>query len=190
MTRLLPVLLALGCAPSLSETHVWDDGDGSALGKVVTSGEGDGVMSTTVDATDATAWTAVDLDADAVEADYGDDVWDLAFQRFEIAVNGGVTGPGGVEAVFMEGLELSDVTAIPEEGWATDEPDGPDENALPDYVFRPWFDYDGDTHVVSAHPAAFAVRSTEGRHFALQMLEYYDDAGSPGMITFRWKRLD
>lgn len=193
--RNLALLLGLtACAPDLGDIHDWNDGDGPfdtgfASTLVHTNDEGSTRL-TEVDATDGTVWTGVDLDAGGVEApDDGAD-WDLKFQRFEIAVNGGVTGDGGVEAIWLDGQGLSDLTTVPTEGWGSDEPDGADDNELPDYVMRPWFDYDGATHVVTPHPGVFAVRSTEGRHYAVEMLSYYDEAGSSAMLSFRWKSLD
>lgn len=193
MRLLLPVLAA-ACAPDLADIHDWDDGEGpwdtgTTASLVQTTDEG-GTFLTAVDATSGAVWTALDLDADGAETTDDQPGWDLKFQRFEVAVNGGITGDGGVEAVWMDGGTLEGLTAVPDEGWATDEPDGSDDNDLPDYVFRPWFDYDGETHVVTAHPGVFAVRSTEGAHFGVQMLSYYDEAGSSAMLSLRWKRLD
>jgi hypothetical protein len=199
---LLASLLATGCAPNLGLIHEWDNGDEqpsvdtadtgfvNSGPKVTTRPEGNGLTFTEVDAQNGLAWVAIDLDAGATEEvpDTGSD-WDLKFQRFEIAVNGGVTGDGGVQAVFFEDQDIAAVDAVPTEGWGTDEPDGDDDNDKPDYVFRPWFDYDGETHIVTANDGTFVVRSTAGRHYAVALQSYYDAAGTSAIISFLWKEL-
>ena len=191
-----------GCAPSLGVIHDWDNGDEDIVvdtsdtgfldngPKVSTRPEGDGLTFTEVDAQNGLVWVAVDLDAGATEqVSDTSDAWDLKFQRFEIAVNGGVTGPGGVEAVFFEDQSITNVSQVPSEGWGSDLPDGPDDNDKPDYVFRPWFDYNGETHIVTANDGTFVVRSTAGRHYAIELQSYYDSAGTSAIISFLWKEL-
>jgi hypothetical protein len=81
----------------------------------------------------------------------------------------------------------ADVIAGPGDGWATDAADGDDENEDPDLVLGGWYDYDFMTHVLT--PRAQVVRTAQGNAFKLEILAYYDDAGTSGMLTIRWAPL-
>jgi hypothetical protein len=80
-----------------------------------------------------------------------------------------------------------DRIAGPGDGWATDAADGDDENEDPDLVLGGWYDYDFMTHVLT--PRAQVVRTAQGNAFKLEILAYYDDAGTSGMLTIRWAPL-
>jgi len=192
------------CAPDLGDTL----GDGSEGGSLGESGEtadggsddgggpqiqhedeGGGVTRTVVDATNEDAWVYLDLEsgqqlelADGSESD----AWDLGFRRFDIAIDGGISGPGGMEAVALEGAAFADVTEVPTEGWLTDAVDGDDENEDPDLALAGWYAYDFMTHVLTPHPLVYVVRTVEGNAFKLEILDYYDDAGTSGFFTIRW----
>lgn len=141
---------------------------------------------TVVDATDESAWIYLDLDA--VETVDEDGPWDVAFLRFNVALNGGVSGSGGVEAAIVEGIGLEDYTALePDAAFITDEPDSDeDDNDDPEYAFGGWYDYDFMTHVLSPKLQVYVVRSTEGALFAVQIEDYYSEAGTSGYMDFRW----
>ena len=69
------------------------------------------VGSVQVNASDTEQWVYVDLDrrTEVTPADPLDDqVWDIAFRRFHMALNGGVSGTGGVTAAAA--LELLERT--------------------------------------------------------------------------------
>lgn len=184
------LLSLLGCMPDLLDTYDWDDGepvDTSDTGipplvTLVPEGEG---WRMEVDASDGILWAAVDLDA-AMEVSDADPGWDLRFQRFHMSVNGGVSGEGGVEAVFAPGQSLDGPLTVPTSGWRVDEPDGDDDGADPDYALFEWYDYDPETHVLTPRPGVWYVRSTEGAVFALQITTYYDAVGSSGHPQLAW----
>lgn len=155
--------------------------------KVLHEPEGDGVTRTTVDATDGLEFVYVDLDAGFAELDGPEDGWDLSFSRQRIPIDGGVSGDGGVEVAPVAAARLEDVTAPPTDGYVTDLPDDDDENAEPEYAFDVWFDYDSDTHVLTPEDLVFVVHTTEGAAVGLEILSYYDDAGSSAFFTLRWK---
>lgn len=190
-------LLVSACAEDLGasladggESTADAAGDGGAQIEHVDDGE---IVHTTVDATDATAWIHLDLETRAqvdVAEPQASDAWDLGFSRFNITINGGVSGPGGMEAIVIEGALLEDVNAVPDGAWVTDAADGDDDNDDPDTVFAQWYDYDFTTHVLSARPVVYVVRTVEGGHFAIAVDDYYDDAGSSGWMQLRWKAVD
>jgi hypothetical protein len=90
----------------------------------------------------------------------------------------------------LDGVELDDITAIPNGTWVTDAPDGDEHGTDPDYVTAGWYDYDFATHVLTPRAIVYVVKSVEGNAFALQIVEYYDDAGTSGWLQMRWKPLE
>lgn len=150
----------------------------------------DGVVTTIVDATDSAAWQHLDLDRGlSVRPDEG---WELAFSRFRVRINGGVSGSGGVRVAALEGRAFEDVGRAPDAGWTVPVPDGDgDDDEEPDNVFNDgegdWYDYDVTTHTLTARqPLTYVVATTEGAFFKLAFESYYDDAGSPAVVSFRW----
>jgi hypothetical protein len=175
----------------LDDTSSSDAGDGG--GEWIEHEEQpDGTVVTRVDAQDEARWVYLDLEsrAEASVVDPQDsDAWDLAFHRYDIATNGGVSGPGGMEAMVLVDVALEDVDAVPAGEWIADAPDGDDEGDAPDYALGGWYDYDFATHVLTPKPLVYVVRAVDGGHFALAVLDYYDDAGTSGWMTLRWKPL-
>jgi hypothetical protein len=45
------------------------------------------------------------------------------------------------------------------------------------------------THVLTPRAQVYVVRTAEGNAFKLEILAYYDDAGTSGMLTIRWAPL-
>jgi hypothetical protein len=48
-----------------------------------------------------------------------------------------------------------------------------------------WYDYDMDAHTLAARDVVYAVRSASGNYFKIQMLDYYNDAGTAGYVKFK-----
>lgn len=190
MKRLILLCASMAaCTPDLEHELADDDGGEAEGGEQIASTiEGD-VVHSTIDATDDAAWIRLDLETRA-QVDESDDGWDLAFSRFNAALNGGVSGDGGMAAVVLEGVELDEVTTVPEGPWVTDLPDSDDHGDDPDYVTAGWYDYDFATHVLTPRAVVYVVKSVEGHAFALQIVDYYDDTGSSGWLQLRWKPLE
>ncbi|MBC8071111.1 MAG: HmuY family protein [Deltaproteobacteria bacterium] len=192
-TALLLTLPLSACAEDLGDALGDDDsgGDGEGGSQVENVPEGR-VVRTTVDATDAMRWIWFDFQTRA-QVDVADplhsEAWDLGFSRYSIAINGGVSGEGGMEAVVLEDTTLDAVTAVPEGPWITDAADSDDQGDDPDYALAGWYDYDFATHMLSARPTVYVVRSVEGEPYALSVVDYYDEAGSSGWMQLRWKPL-
>lgn len=195
--RVYPILFAAalagtgGCAADLRDT-LDDDlapADGGAQIEHTVDGE---LVDTRIDATDEERWVYLDLESRGqVEVDdpQASDAWDLAFRRYDIALDGGVSGPGGMTAVVLEGQQVEAIDDVPEGPWITDAVDGDDHGDAPDYALGSWYDYDFATHVLTPKAQAYVVRSVEGNAFAIEVLDYYDDAGSSGWLQLRWKPL-
>ena len=79
----------------------------------------DGAAVQVLDARADDDWVYFDLDTFSVvfpDNPDDDDRWDLAFQRFKIKVNGGISGTGGVAVTALHDTALLSVTAVPSTG--------------------------------------------------------------------------
>lgn len=155
----------------------------------------DGVITTVVDASDDSSWQILDLDSGHA----GDEGWDLGFSRFRVKSNGGVSGGGGVQVAPLDGVEFASVDEPPASGWLFDrEAEASDDapafvSALRNAFHREdaeWYEYDGATHMLTPKDITFVVASSAGRFYELRFDSYYDDAGSPAVVKFRWAELD
>lgn len=160
---------------------------------------GDDVTRTVVAACHDDRWVYLHLGSgEVVEPD--DDAqslaWDLAFRRFHVKSNGGVSGIGGVRVAPLDGVAFDDVTEPPAEGWLEDAEDS-DLDGHDDYVIsgRPgesWFQYNIDTHVLEVADTVWVVETVEGAHFKLLFTDYYreiDGNEEAGFPTFLWAPL-
>lgn len=191
---ILALSLCVGCAPSILEEG--DEDESSATpsaaldeGAVRHLEEAGGLQLTEVDATSNEVWIYLDLDT-GLEVDPEDSEgaaqWDLAFQRFVIAINGGVSGEGSVEVAVVEGSGLESLTQAPAEGYRVDEADGDDENTGPDRVFDSWYSYDPSTHILTPAALRYVVFTSDGNYVKLEMAGYYDEAGTSAFPSFWW----
>jgi hypothetical protein len=193
MHRLVLIVALTACAPSLDT----DDGNTtptpSEAGAHVRHTEDGPTIVTVVDSSDEAAWVYLDLES-KLEVDPEDpadsDAWDLALQRFTILTNGGISGSGGMAGAALADTALAEVERAPDNGWLEDGPDGDDSDMAADSVFSAWYAYDHTTHVLTPHPIVFVVRSVEGFHYAIAIEDYYDEAGTSGFPTLRWKPID
>jgi hypothetical protein len=155
----------------------------------------DGAIETVVDASSTTAWQYLDLEtglAVTPSDPAAERTWDLAFQRFVILSNGGATGPGGGLVARIEGSRFDAITRAPADGWIEDTVDGPvDRDDANDSAFtngtNDWYRYDVATHALSPREdVVYVVQTPEEHFFKVQVLGYYDGAGSPGFLRFVW----
>jgi len=189
------LLSSLGCAGDLDDELGGDAVEPPAEGEVgpdvhSQAREGGGQL-THVDATDEEAWVYFDLETGTqlqVEDPRTNLDWDLAFQRFHVATNGGISGTAGSEVAIVE-AEFDTVTQAPADGFAEDAADGDDDNEDPDYVFADWYDYNPMTHVLTPKPITYVVVTGGGNAFKVALQAYYDDAGTSGFPSFAWEAL-
>ncbi len=178
-----------------------DPGDPTLSGVVVTD-VGDGTYRLDVDASDEAAWVYFDLDTQRA-ADAA--AWDLGFKRFLVKTNGGSSGDAGVRVAAVA-TDFDDLDVAPVAGWTEDRPsedaptDKPDDilESDIDHAFNQpnaasengWYDYDPVDHTLSAADVVFVVESDAGRFYKVRFERYYDDAGSPAILTLRFGEID
>ncbi len=192
-SRIQLLLLALcSCAPDLRSEFPFD-GELPAGSYVSHEDQADGTTLTRVDASQKQSWVYLDLDAraqlSASEAIVSP-VWDLAFQRFKIISNGGVSGPAGVEVAVLEGVDFAALSQAPASGYRQDAPDSADDadQDLDSPFLRSggWYFYDLLKHRLIARNVTYVVHAPSGAYWKLQLIDYYDQHGSAAQLSFRW----
>lgn len=196
MTRITLLLLATlsACAdkieparPDAAPPTTGDAAPPVPTGKVQTTRDSaTGTYTTTVDATSMTEWTHADFESGTEAMSAGP--WDLRFQRFHISSNGGVTGSAGVAVAPITGTTFDAVTAAPATGYLTDAADS-NGDGKPEYAFEQgdgWYDYNQDTHVITAKPIIWVLKTGAGATLKLEITKYYDPAGTSGVLTLHW----
>ena len=104
--------------------------------------------------------------------------WDVQVQRFHIAL------APDARVAPIAGVALADVTEPPSDGWLVDGEDA--------YAFEQgegWYAYDVSTHVLTPREIVWVLETTEGNYLALEIVDYYDDAGTSGYFTWHWAAL-
>lgn len=200
MKQRLPLLLLAaafaGCGPLDGvEPDPGEKPDGStgAVERIRITDNADGSFTAVVDATDRDAWVGLDLDARREVDATLDAAWDLSFQRFLVRSRGGVNGTGGVEGAVITGIAFESLTTAPADGYRVDQHDGEDDGSDPDTVFNVgegWYAYDLATHKLTPREQLYVVRTDAGAYVKLQFQGYYDEAGTPAVITVRFAPID
>ena len=185
--KLLLLLALAGCAPDLRVDHPFD-GQPPGGSFIVFEDEGGGSQKLTVDATNKESFVYLDLDTmQELNAESGLDIatWDLRFQRYVVAGNGGASGPGPVEIAIVaadyDALTQAPATGYQQDGAQTVIGGGPEGG---------WYFYDLGVHKLTARgELVYVIRSTEGAYFKLKMLSYYDEHGTAARLTMRIGKL-
>jgi hypothetical protein len=185
---LLIALTLTSCAPSLLDDYPFDgETNTGPLVKVTT--DADGLMHAVIDATNKGSQVYFDIDNStepelkAAEA-FATNAWDLSFQRFVISMNGGAGNPQGVVKVaVLKDVPFDTLTQAPETGWVQDGSGDPVFNS----VEGGWYYYDLSKHRLTAITTlVYVIRSTEAKFYKLRMDRYYDDSGTPAMLSFTY----
>lgn len=193
--------MLVGCAGDLSE-ELDKPGNGTQTGTPIIPGQSGrvtntqgtgGVVTSQINAMDQTSWVYFQF-AGAKEVMPQDPLnstdWDVALLRFQLKVNGGISGRGGVEVALATGTLFAALSQAPSSGYVTDQVDGADEDADPDYAFvqgGTWYNYNAMTHILTPKEQVYVVRATTGKYYKMQITGYYDQAGSSGFPAFRWQ---
>ncbi|HEB83436.1 MAG TPA: hypothetical protein ENI92_00370 [Bacteroidetes bacterium] len=117
--------------------------------------------------------------ADADAATSSD--WHIAFKRYSVKLNGGVSGPLGLTAIDMGEVDFDTVAAVPEtapEDWTAD------SYRL---IFDGWYDYDFTAHTINPSGRLFAFRTADGGYAKLVVTEITDyTQTSVGSVTLKY----
>lgn len=126
----------------------------------------------TVDATAPDAWRHFSFRLGSVVETPAD----LAFRRYAI-----VAGPGAGILDLGE-RRLDEVRDVPADGYQANEGQADPRNP----AIGGWYRYGFFSHVLTARPHVWAVRTGEGRYAKLEMVGYYCPGATPGCPTFRY----
>lgn len=196
ITRLTHAALLFSALPlSACADDLVADTTQTETARVLTEPNDDGQAITSIDASNAEAWVYFSFESggEVVPADPADSPdWDLGFQRFHIISNGGVSGSGGASVAALAEQTFDGVTSAPAQGYVEDQPDADDDDSVADSAFAMndgWYDYDGATNRLSPKPIVYVVRASSGQHYKLELLDYYDAAGTSGHPRFAWAPL-
>lgn len=167
--------------------------DASPSSHITSSENGDGTTTSIIDATSNDAWIYLDLNTGletTPTTPLASEEWDLAFRRFDVTLNGGISGASDVAVMVLPNQDFDSLTIAPASGYTTDLADGDDEGEEPDLYFGSeqgaWYDYDPTTHVLSPKERVYVVASAAGTYYKLRFLGYYDDAGTAGTLRLQW----
>jgi len=178
LSLILPcALLSCACVP------VEDDGKQVTDKGIETMAQGDGSFVSVIDTRDESAFTYLDLESSA-EVDADSETWDLGFLRFNVATH--------VEVAVLEGTDFDALTTAPVDGYRSDasDPETSMKETMPGYAFDLWYDYNMMTHVLTARAdLVYVVHTPEDNFYKVQMLDYYDAAGTSGYLSLRWAPL-
>jgi hypothetical protein len=190
--------------PNSALTSPWQYVDAVSEGVV----SADGAL-TLIDATAGGGANAADnpylylaFTGDAVEKvdvtdldSYGDPRWDLALKRFVLRVNGGDSGPGGVEVAAVEAEAFADVTAVPAgavfttDDWVTDDCQlNAGMTGEPLTAMGDWYDYDVATNRLAPRSLVYVLRRPDGSAIKLSIASFYHDDIS-GFYEIEWASL-
>ena len=148
-----------------------------------------------VDATSKEDWIYFDLDQslDTPSTEMAIPGWDIAFQRFRVKSNNGVSGNEGVEVGIVEDMAYEEVESTPENiMFFIDQEDSDDYGSDPDYVFNmgdQWYDYDLMTHTLKPRDTVYIIRSTEDQYFKILILDYYNEVGDSAFLKIKLQQI-
>lgn len=121
--------------------------------------------------------------------------WDIAFKRWQIKLNGGDSGPGGVGAVIVPDKNLAEVAAAPAGPYAADtyfdakcmvQLDSIDGLLT---VLSDWYDYDGVTMQLMPRKEVIVLNRRDGKgHIKVQLTGYYKGMAG-GNYALSWSLL-
>lgn len=199
---------AVNCAADLQSA---DSGKSTAAAAVTTISLGDGTFKTVVDATSTSAWRYFDFETSSeatVSNPQSNFAWDIGFQRFMIRVNGGVSGAANAAVLPITGSSFAALTQSPVfTGSIVDVADAGDSNdacrptaAGVLYAFLKsthapnacWLYYTGaPNHQLLSRKddVAYVVRTATPKYYKVQVLSYYSDTGTSGVMSYRWAEI-
>lgn len=145
----------------------------------------------TIDATNREAWAYFSFatgDVVEVEDAENSEAWDIGFQRTQVKLNGGISGPGMGSAVMLTETTFEAVTAAPADGYREDTED---TLAIVPQSEKGWYIYTGPpTHwILPLEDRVFVIKAADGTFAKVQFVGYYKDNENKqdsGFVTFEY----
>lgn len=208
---LAPFLASLALSVSACDDDLLDEQNGtesggSGSGEGATGGPGQGPQdpkvqhekmgeqwSSQIDASNREEWVYLDLDdrvyPSADEQKQG--LWDLSFQRVKVRVNGGVSGTGPVQGLFVEGPQAFESLSVAPAGpYTTDAKSqiDPSEDIFQNdgKVFGLWYNYATQGHVVTPKDRSYVIKTDKNQYFKVKITDYYNAAKTSGHYSIVW----
>ncbi len=149
------------------------------------------VSTFTIDATNREAWAYFSFAAgDVVEVEDAEnsEAWDIGFQRTQVKLNGGISGPGMGSAVMLTETTFEEVTEAPADGYLEDTAD---TLAIVPQSEKGWYIYTGPpTHwVLPLEDRVFVMKAADGTFAKVRFIGYYKDNENKqdsGFVTFEY----
>ena len=145
----------------------------------------------TIDATNREAWAYFSFgtgDAVAVEDAENSEAWDIGFQRTQVKLNGGISGPGMGSVVMLTETTFEAVTKALADGYKADTED---TLAIVPQSEKGWYIYTGPpTHwVLPLEDRVFVLKAADGTFAKVRFIGYYKDNENKqdsGFVTFEY----
>ena len=145
----------------------------------------------TIDATNREAWAYFSFatgDVVAVEDAENSDAWDIGFQRTQVKLNGGISGPGMGSVVMLTETTFEAVTAAPADGYKADTED---TLAIVPQSEKGWYIYTGPPlhQIIPLDGRVFVIKAADGTFAKVRFIGYYKDnekKEDSGFVTFKY----
>lgn len=145
----------------------------------------------TIDATNREAWAYFSFASgdivDIADAE-NSEAWDIGFQRTQVKLNGGISGPGMGSAVMLTETTFEAVTEAPADGYREDTED---TLAIVPQSEKGWYIYTGPpAHwILPLEDRVFVIKAADGTFAKVRFVGYYKDNENKkdsGFITFEY----
>ena len=145
----------------------------------------------TIDATNREAWTYFSFasgDTVNVEDAENSEAWDIGFQRTQVKLNGGISGPGMGSVVMLTETTFEAVTEAPVDGYLADTED---TLAIVPQSEKGWYIYTGPpAHwILPLENRVFVIKAADGTFAKVRFIGYYKDNENKkdsGFVTFEY----
>ena len=145
----------------------------------------------TIDATNREAWAYFSFASGGtvnVEDAENSEAWDLGFQRTQVKLNGGISGPGMGSVVMLTETTFEAVTVAPAEGYLSDTED---TLAIVPQSEKGWYIYTGPpAHwILPLEDRVFVIKAADGTFAKVRFIGYYKDNENKkdsGFVTFEY----
>lgn len=144
----------------------------------------------TIDARDRFGWSFFDFSRGSVvtDATRATHNWDLAFQRYRVRTNSGVTHPRGGAGIIKVGRSAPAVAPL--RGYQTDTWEGDGGTAVShNPAFRRWYRYSPMANGLVSRGNHYIIRTADRGYARLKFLSYTCPTslgGGMGCVTFRY----